>query len=222
MKVIENLKSVLRKHRIKFYTILAGKINPAKMANFMEVEVFVTVACPENSIIDSKEFYQPVVTPLEMLLALQHDSNVYSGYSTEFNNFLTKSNREIESQGIQITFFFLFDTLEFLSSFSKIYFYFLETDQESDIPHYSLVTGKLVSNIKLETYENIDDGHDSSNMQVSVKDANNKVALKMGSSSFIHMSNRSFQGLHIDVEDKKPSVLTDGRSGIAKGYTNEK
>ncbi|OMJ26764.1 Diphthamide biosynthesis protein 2 [Smittium culicis] len=98
----------------------------------------------------------------------------------------------------------------------------IKTDLESDIPHYSLVTGKLVSNIKLETYENSDGGHDDSNMQVSVKDANNKVALKMGSSSFIHMSNRSFQGLHIDVEDKTPSMLTDGRSGIAKGYSNEK
>ena len=31
-----------------------GKLNVAKMANFMEVDVFVLVACPENTLIDSK------------------------------------------------------------------------------------------------------------------------------------------------------------------------
>ena len=31
-----------------------GKLNVAKMANFMEVDAFVLVACPENTLIDSK------------------------------------------------------------------------------------------------------------------------------------------------------------------------
>ena len=33
-----------------------GKLNVAKMANFMEMDVFVLVACPENTLIDSKVF----------------------------------------------------------------------------------------------------------------------------------------------------------------------
>lgn len=31
-----------------------GKLNVAKMANFMEVDVFVLVTCPENTLIDSQ------------------------------------------------------------------------------------------------------------------------------------------------------------------------
>ena len=31
-----------------------GKLNVAKMANFMEVDVYVLVACPESSIVDSQ------------------------------------------------------------------------------------------------------------------------------------------------------------------------
>lgn len=31
-----------------------GKLNVAKMANFMEVDCYVLVSCPENSLIDSK------------------------------------------------------------------------------------------------------------------------------------------------------------------------
>ena len=33
---------------------LMGKPNIAKMANFLEIDIFVLVACPENSLIDSQ------------------------------------------------------------------------------------------------------------------------------------------------------------------------
>jgi len=38
----------------KSYTISVGKLNPSKLANFMEIECFVLVACPENSIVEAK------------------------------------------------------------------------------------------------------------------------------------------------------------------------
>lgn len=38
----------------KSYTFLMGKPNPAKLANFPEVEVFVLVADPDGLILDSK------------------------------------------------------------------------------------------------------------------------------------------------------------------------
>ncbi len=46
-----------------------GKLNAPKMANFLEIDIFVLVACPENSLLDSQEFYKPVVTPYEMEVA---------------------------------------------------------------------------------------------------------------------------------------------------------
>ena len=36
------------------YLFVMGKLNVPKMANFMEVDVFVLVACPENTLIDSQ------------------------------------------------------------------------------------------------------------------------------------------------------------------------
>lgn len=47
------------------YTFVVGKLNPNKLANFPEIDVFVAVACPENSLINDKEFYRPVITPYE-------------------------------------------------------------------------------------------------------------------------------------------------------------
>ena len=52
------------------YVLAMGKPSPAKLGNFLDLDAFVLVACPENSLLDSKEFHVPVVTPHELLLAL--------------------------------------------------------------------------------------------------------------------------------------------------------
>lgn len=54
LPLITHLRQILKKARKKSYTISVGKLNPAKLANFMEVECFVLVACPENSMIEAK------------------------------------------------------------------------------------------------------------------------------------------------------------------------
>jgi diphthamide biosynthesis protein 2 len=54
MQVIEHLKQIIRKAGKKFYFFSVGKLNVAKLANFPEIDVFVLVACPENSLIDGK------------------------------------------------------------------------------------------------------------------------------------------------------------------------
>lgn len=51
--------------------VVVGKLNPAKLGNFMEIEAFVNVACPLNTLIPSeKSFMQPIITPYELQLAL--------------------------------------------------------------------------------------------------------------------------------------------------------
>jgi hypothetical protein len=54
LPLITHLRTLLKKKRKKSYTISVGKLNPAKLGNFMEIEAWVLVACPENSLIDSK------------------------------------------------------------------------------------------------------------------------------------------------------------------------
>lgn len=54
LPLLTHLRNVLALNGKKSYTMSVGKINPAKLANFMEVECWVLVACPENSLIESK------------------------------------------------------------------------------------------------------------------------------------------------------------------------
>ncbi|KAG9464727.1 hypothetical protein GDO78_019476 [Eleutherodactylus coqui] len=69
LSALSHLKNVIHRAGKKSYLLSMGKLNPAKLANFPEVDVFVLVACPENSLLDSSDFYRPVVTPDEMELA---------------------------------------------------------------------------------------------------------------------------------------------------------
>jgi diphthamide biosynthesis protein 2 len=91
------IKKALKIAQKKYYSFVVGKINMCKLANFAEIDVFVLVACPENSLLDSKvtfihlsirrtisycvcfdnpssfclkEYYKPIVTPFELALAL--------------------------------------------------------------------------------------------------------------------------------------------------------
>jgi diphthamide biosynthesis protein 2 len=54
LPLISHIRKLLMQARKKSYTISVGKLNPAKLANFLEIECFVLVACPENSLIDAK------------------------------------------------------------------------------------------------------------------------------------------------------------------------
>lgn len=52
--MISRLRQLLARAQKKSYTITVGKLNPAKLGNFLEIECFVLVACPENSLVEAK------------------------------------------------------------------------------------------------------------------------------------------------------------------------
>jgi diphthamide synthase subunit DPH2 len=55
------------------YTFLLGKLNPAKLGNFPEIDAFVLIACPESTLLSDEvaaSHLKPVVTPHEVLIAL--------------------------------------------------------------------------------------------------------------------------------------------------------
>lgn len=74
LDVIERLKTILRKVHKKFYVVSIGEINPCKLGNFMDIDCFIFVGCPEvvNYYISDEskgQFFQPIVTPYDVELA---------------------------------------------------------------------------------------------------------------------------------------------------------
>ncbi|XP_069498494.1 2-(3-amino-3-carboxypropyl)histidine synthase subunit 2 isoform X2 [Ambystoma mexicanum] len=96
LSVIEHIKATVRKAGKKSYTFVMGKLNVAKLANFLEVDIYVLVACPENSLLDSSEFYRPVITPFEMDMAYNRARQWTGDYITDYRDLLPGSCSHVE------------------------------------------------------------------------------------------------------------------------------
>ena len=68
--IIDKIRETITTSGKKCYTFLVGKPNVPKLANFPEIDVFVLVACPENSLLSSRDFLKPIITPFELDVAL--------------------------------------------------------------------------------------------------------------------------------------------------------
>lgn len=88
LSVLSHLKNLIRRAGKKSYTLAVGKLNVAKLANFQEVDVYVLVACPENTLLDSKEFFRPVVTPFELEVALNPSRQWSQAFTANFGDIL--------------------------------------------------------------------------------------------------------------------------------------
>ncbi|EIW77988.1 diphthamide biosynthesis protein [Coniophora puteana RWD-64-598 SS2] len=198
LPLIAHLRAQLARARKKSYTISVGKLNPAKLANFMEVECFVLVACPENSVVESKEFFKPIVTPFELEVALMPEGTWTGRYVLDFEQLLAESkalgtDEERDVNGD-------------------------EDEEDRDRPSFSLVTGKYRSARQFR-------GISASNMDPSaivLRNQNGTVATLADSAAALYLQSRTYQGLEARVGEDAPSVLEQGRSGIARGYGDDR
>ena len=88
LDIIERVKRLITASGKKYYTFIVGKLNPAKLANFPEIDVYTLIACPENSLLDSRDFYRPVITPFELEVALNSNRQWTGDYTTDFRQLL--------------------------------------------------------------------------------------------------------------------------------------
>nr|XP_057916899.1 2-(3-amino-3-carboxypropyl)histidine synthase subunit 2 [Doryrhamphus excisus] len=123
LSIIQQLKETIHKAGKKTYMFAMGKLNVAKLANFMEIDVFVLIACPENSLLDSGDFYRPVVTPFEMEVACNRNREWSEEYVTDFGHLLPGGQSHVP---------------------------LAEGQEDSDQTDVSLITGAL-RNYKLDT-----------------------------------------------------------------------
>jgi diphthamide biosynthesis protein 2 len=101
LEAIDYIKKMIRNAGKKFYMFVVGKLNVAKLANFQEIDIFVMVACPENTLVDSKEFFKPIVTPFELEVALVR----YTVYKLQLMIYSEERNGQVNTLQISVKFF---------------------------------------------------------------------------------------------------------------------
>lgn len=97
LAIIEYCKRTIERSGKRWYVLLVGKPTPTKLGNFQEIDVFVLIACPQTALLDSKEYFRPVITPLELDVALRGRDFFSEGYSVDFNYLLAELQKTPDS-----------------------------------------------------------------------------------------------------------------------------
>ena len=87
--MVQRLKTIIRAAGKRAYVFYVGKLNPAKLANFPEMDALVLVASPETcAAVDSGEYWKPLITPMECEIALVKGRTWTGQYDFDFRPLL--------------------------------------------------------------------------------------------------------------------------------------
>ncbi|TFK94479.1 diphthamide biosynthesis protein [Polyporus arcularius HHB13444] len=198
LPLISHLRDIIKRAHKKSYTLSVGKINPAKLGNFLEIECFVLVACPENSLLDAKEFLRPIVTPYELEVALQPTQTWTGRYVLDFEQLLREQKDGVDDATSEPA----------------------EHD-DVDQPIFSLVTGKYRHAKRYGDADATSTNETGDPSAVVLRNQDNALSKMDDSAAAQFLQSRTFQGLETRIGQDAPSLLEQGRSGIARGYGDD-
>ena len=189
-KVVTRLRRCIEDSGRTSYTFAVGKINVNKLANFGEIDCYVLVACPENSLLESRDFHVPIITPFELEIAL--GVREWDGfYSSEFSDYLKLPVPEITSPE-------------------------KGSSSDDDQPFFSMVSGTYESRPKFVEPNshinlNIDNGPPPQNyLQSQITEYRSEAA------NFL--KKREYQGLKAKIGESQVMPAVKGKTGIASDY----
>uniref|UniRef100_A0A0R0HCD5 2-(3-amino-3-carboxypropyl)histidine synthase subunit 2 n=1 Tax=Glycine max TaxID=3847 RepID=A0A0R0HCD5_SOYBN len=199
LHIINQMMELITGAGKKAYTLVMGRPNPAKLANFPEFDfyqcdVFLYVSCAQTALLDSKEYLAPVITPFEAMIAFNRGSQWTGAYVMEFRDLINLPQMEVGNQ-----------------------------EEEA---RFSFLKGGYVDDF--ENQENAEEERETLALVNATEKAlqlqNNSNALMKGNarSGVEFLANRSYQGLNMSSENASPEPYLIGRRGRASGYEDEK
>lgn len=70
LDIVKRMQEMARASGKRTHIISVGRINPAKLANFMEIDCFILIGCPFNNMYTSRDYFKPIVSVFEAEMAL--------------------------------------------------------------------------------------------------------------------------------------------------------
>lgn len=197
--LINSLSRQIKEAGKKHYVFVVGKPNVAKLANFEQIDVWCILGCDNQGIIvdEHGDYFKPIITPYELLLALSDDLTWTGEWKTNFANLLEEKEvieREEKSN---------------------------ESDEE---PEFDPVTGRFMLTsrpLRQLNHLRVTQTEEAEEENSLVKRFSNQVSIKgTVSTAATHLQGRHWTGLGSDyVENNDEGAeLEEGRGGVARGY----
>ncbi|PIO57790.1 hypothetical protein TELCIR_20790, partial [Teladorsagia circumcincta] len=70
VEAVQRVREMCKAAGKRLYVISVGKVNVPKLSNFADIDVFVLLSCPFGIILDSSDFFRPVLSMFEAEIAL--------------------------------------------------------------------------------------------------------------------------------------------------------
>ncbi|KAJ9542913.1 hypothetical protein OSB04_029419 [Centaurea solstitialis] len=197
LSVIHQIKELITRAGKKAYTLVMGKPNPAKLANFPECDVFIYISCAQTALLDSKEFLAPVITPFEAILAFTRGSEWTGKYVMQFQDLAALTPVGVEIPEKEARFSFIQGAYVQDPDFQDI-----DDEDENEDGALALVN--------------------TTQTALQTRDKDLKIIVKGTAKSGVeYFASRSFQGLEINGNTNAPEPFIMGRTGKASGYSHE-
>eukprot|EP00501_MAST-03F_sp_TOSAG23-6_P001184 GSMAST32.ASY1.ANO1.1228.1 assembled CDS len=191
-EAMDRAKSLITKSGRKCYSFVVGKLNVPKLANYMEIDVFVLVAAPEYSFLagaESKEFVKPIATPYELEVALNENTNWTGEYITDFYQLLPKKEKEIKLKNVENS--------------SKLKLKDVLCNVDTNVPQKPQKPQKPPK------------------PQSKILSANHTVQIEYKSPAGDFLQKREYTGLETRIGETEVNGIIDGLDGIASCFESE-
>mmetsp|Transcript_17283 Transcript_17283/g.37851 ORF Transcript_17283/g.37851 Transcript_17283/m.37851 type:complete len:375 (-) Transcript_17283:130-1254(-) len=212
--VVKSLQKIIQDADRTAYAFAVGKINPAKLANFAEIETFVMVACRENSLLDQEREYPiPVVTPMELEIALENLQWGMQAYSLDCQDVMIRLEEQERQKKLGAC-----SGNDGENSNAKDSRNAENNDDDdenhynddSDAPYFSMITGR---------YESRKSKASSDDLNLAALPGRGQVTeYKSEAANFLKQ--REYQGLESKVGQTEAKAAVLGMRGIASDYNN--
>lgn len=241
MTALQHCQELIAAAGKKSYTFVVGKLNAAKIANFSEVEGWVVIGCWESSLVESSDFYRPIVTPFELEMAMTDDKErVWGGeWVSDFGALLLRDEEKkaaAAANGEEKN-----DVAETSTSNDDDPYANASSDDEP--PEFDLRTGRYVSHSRPmgrpKANANTANGTTAADSSASkpAKPSSSLIQRTKGEIASVNgaaspgaeylRSQRTWQGLGSDyaIEYERDengkirgATMEEGRAGVARGY----
>lgn len=224
MHALSHVQDLISRSGKKAYTFVVGKVNAAKIANFSEIDGWVVIGCWESSLIESKDFWKPIITPFELELALTDERDrIWTGdWNSNFDSLLGKEQKPVASEEDA--------PADKAGSEGEKEGGEWDSDSESEPPVFDLRTGRYISQSRPMARPSKAKAKSGAPTSL-IKRANGDLAQIGGEVSLgaeFLRSQRTWQGLGSDYEiayeyddqgKLQGAAVEEGRGGVARGYT---
>ena len=241
MTALQHCQELIAAAGKKSYTFVVGKLNAAKIANFSEVEGWVVIGCWESSLVESSDFYRPIVTPFELEMAMTDDKErVWGGeWVSDFGALLLRDEEKKAAAAVNGE--AQADVAETPTSNDDDPYANASSDDEP--PEFDLRTGRYVSHSrpmgrpKAKASAANDTSFADSSVSKSAKTSSSLIHRSKGEMASVNgvaspgaeylRSQRTWQGLGGDyaIEYERDengkirgAAMEEGRAGVARGY----